>query len=147
MAAEAKHIASANRTQLTISHLLEKRDQNSPWVATTAFYKALHIVEAVFDNDRNIGHSSDHHCRENSLKRTRKYDHIARHYLPLSRASIVARYLLGDDVFESYLPPEAVVSKLLHHHLRQIEKAAKRFLREPDKLDDISAVAVGNDSC
>jgi len=140
MAAEAEHIASANRIQLTIAHLLEKREQNSPWIATLAFYKALHIVEAVFANDKNIGHSSDHQSRERSLKKTRKYDHLAKHYLPLARASLVARYLPGHKVFEDYMLPDVVVSQLLRHHLRQIERSAKRFLRNPEKLADIGTI-------
>ncbi|NQT39530.1 MAG: hypothetical protein HQ581_18685 [Planctomycetes bacterium] len=147
MPTEAKHIASANRTQLTIAHLLEKLNQNSPWVATTAFYKAVHIVEAVFDNDKNIGHSSDHYSRENTLKQTRKYNQIVKHYLPLLRASIFARYLPSSGVFETYWTPENVVSQLLGHHLRQIEKSAKGFLSDRDNLDDIRAVLDGGGSC
>lgn len=52
MPTEAQHIASANRTQKTIEHLLADVATHSPWIATAAFYKALHIVEAVLVKER-----------------------------------------------------------------------------------------------
>jgi hypothetical protein len=76
MASERDHIACANRTQKTIGHLLQDCATHSPWIATTAFYKALHVVEAVFANDSTVGHTPDHDQREQTLKRTRKYAHI-----------------------------------------------------------------------
>jgi len=48
MATESVHIAVANRTQKTIVRLLKDLTDSSPWIAITAFYKALHVVEAVF---------------------------------------------------------------------------------------------------
>jgi hypothetical protein len=134
MATESDHIACANRTQKTISHLLSDPAVHSPWIATAAFYKALHIVEAVFANDPNIGHSSDHGERESQLKRQRKYEHICKHYLPLERASMIARYLVNVNCFDAYLPHEKVVSQLLKHHLKQVEKSSLAFLKAPSAL-------------
>lgn len=79
MPSEADHIACANRTQQTTALLLTNREAHSPWVAITAFYKALHVVEAVFANDRSIRHTSTHEEREAALKRERKYHNIYRH--------------------------------------------------------------------
>lgn len=138
MANEEQHIAAANRTQNTIGHLLPHIDVTSPWVATTAFYKALHIVEAVFSNDRSIGNTADHGSRERKLKSVRKYENIVRNYMPLSRASIVARYLSSHPIFDEYLCPQDVVSQLLLHHLHQVESSAQRFLSNPEELLRIS---------
>ena len=128
MATESDHIACANRTQQTIAHLLADPAIHSPWIATTAFYKALHVVEAVLANDPAIGHSCDHLDREQTLKRERRYAHICRHYLPLARAATNARYLLSCSCFDDYLTPEQVVSQLLLHHLKQLDNSARKFL-------------------
>jgi hypothetical protein len=128
MASESDHIACANRTQRTIAHLLSDPAVHSPWIATAAFYKALHIVEAVFANDKSVGHSCDHLDREQKLKRERKYANICLHYLPLGRAATNARYLLSCNCFDEYLPPEQVIVRLLKHHLKQLEHSARKFL-------------------
>jgi len=137
MASERTHIAVANRTQQTIAHLLKDSDCHSPWIATTAFYKALHIVEAVFANDRSILHTANHDDRAQKLKTIRKYENITKNYLPLFRASMVARYLSTHDSFDSYMPPAEVESKLLKHYLHQVESSSKKFLAQPDKLVEI----------
>jgi hypothetical protein len=134
MANESDHIECANRTQKTIAHLLSDRATHSPWIATLAFYKAVHIVEAVFSNDRSIVHTSSHSDRENALKRTRKYENIYRNYAPLYRASQNARYLSGCANFDELLSPDEVVDKLLKHHLRQIENSARKILQSPSAL-------------
>ncbi len=139
MASECDHLGCANRTQKTLVHLLEHLDTNSPWIATAAFYKALHIVEAVFANDGAIGHTSDHDERDKKLKTTRKYEQIYRNYSPLKRASMNARYLSDCSTFDKYLPPQRVVTELLKHHLHQIEKSASKFLSGQTKLMPIQS--------
>lgn len=129
MAKERDHIECANRTQKTIGHLLTSdKAANSPWIATAAFYKAVHIVEAAYSNDSAIGHTSDHERREQALKSARKYEHIYESYSILKRASTNARYLSECRVFDDYMTPDVVVATLLRHHLHQVEKSAKRFL-------------------
>lgn len=134
MANETDHIDCANRTQKTLAHLLSDKAVHSPWIATLAFYKAVHIVEAVFFNDRSIVHTSHHSDRELALKRTRKYEHIYRNYGPLYRGSQNARYLSGCRNFDDYLSPDEVIEILLKNHLKQIENSARKFLREPGEL-------------
>ena len=140
MACESVHIQVANRNQRSINHLCKHREEHSPWIVTVAFYKALHIVEAVFANDSSIGHTSDHPTRFLKLRTTRKYEHIYRHYSKLSRASNVARYLEdgtnGTDVscFDEYLSPDKVTTKFLFDHLKQIENSARGRLENPDDL-------------
>ena len=137
MSSETAHIDAANRTQRTISHLLTDRDSHSPWIATAALYKALHIVEAVFANDRAVLHTANHDDRAHQLKTIRKYENIAKCYLPLFRASMNARYLTSHDNFDDFMSPATVESQLLKHYLHQVEKSAKKFLSQPDRLDTI----------
>lgn len=143
MAIESDHIDCANRTQKTIAHLLADPAVHSPWIATAAFYKALHVVEAVFANDLSIKHCSDHGHREQQLKRQRKYAHLCQHYLPLSRASSNARYLVSCESFDQYMSPATVIEKLLRHHLRQLEKSAQGFLSKGSNLASIDTAFLG----
>ncbi len=128
MASEHDHIECANRTQQTIGHLLKDKQVHSPWIATAAFYKAVHIVEAVFSNDSAVGHTSDHDSRELALKSARKYQNIYRNYSVLKRASTNARYLSQCRAFDEYMSPDVVVATLLKHHLHQVETSAKKHL-------------------
>lgn len=146
MARESDHLECANRTQKTIVHLLADKAVHSPWLATTAFYKALHIVEAAFFNDPAIVHTSTHGERELILKRTRKYAKIAEHYGHLSRAATNARYLSGCASFDDYLSPDEVLDQILKHHLKQLENAARRFLKQPGNLVGIESAFSGDPS-
>lgn len=141
MASESQHIDCANRTQKTIAHLLVDRDSHSPWIAVTAFYKALHVVEAVFSRNPSIGHASNHEERERLLVEYRKYEKIYRHYSILKRASMNARYLSGCTVFDDYLKPNEVVDKLLKHELHQLEQAGRKFLSPSVALESILGIS------
>jgi len=132
MATEVDHIAFANRTHKTIKLLLSDSQTHSPWIAIAAFYKALHVAEAVFAADRK--HCGNHGEREVLLKTTRKYEKICEHYLPLSRASTIARYLVTHQCFDTYLTADKVISQLLKHELTQVEKSAVKFLTDPASL-------------
>ena len=100
------------------------------------------MVEAVFANDSAVGHTSDHDQREQTLKRSRKYAHIYKHYAVLKRASINARYLSECSVFDNYMRPDRVVETLLKHHLHQVEVSAKRHLSHggASDLDEITTL-------
>ena len=50
MPSKEAHLTAAKRNQATIDYLLAG-DEHLPWVVTVAFYKALHLVEAVFAAD------------------------------------------------------------------------------------------------
>ena len=140
MASENEHLECANRTHKTIEHLLADKNAHSPWVAIAAFYKALHIVEAVFANDRSVRNTSNHDEREHALKSARKYQHIYEHYSPLKRASLNARYLSEVSQFDCYLSPDDVVAKLLKHHLHQLEKSAGKFLTNAALLNSVASL-------
>lgn len=140
MPSEITHIQQAVRNQIAIDQLLgaNGRIESPEWVATIAFYKALHIVEAVFSRDKAIAHRQTHERRLAILKQTRKYENICKHYEHLWRASLVARYLRVDDgpaikCFTDYLTVEQVRSEILGHRLRQVQRSAMRFLTDNAK--------------
>lgn len=138
MPSEKDHLDCANRTQETIKTLLaDNRQLHSPWIATAAFYKALHIVEAVFSNDSRISHTANHDERDAALKTSRKYENIFKNYIKLKRASMNARYLSNCSVFDDYLSDSEVEDKLLRHGLKQVENSAQKFLANPSDLNSI----------
>src|SRR5882757_6004521 len=97
---EATHLAIANHNQDLIDLLLPRIDEYADWITTVAFYKALHVVEAVFSNDKSVNHGIDHYTRERILKTNNKFKQIYTNYRPLYSASLVARYL--SDGYSSF---------------------------------------------
>lgn len=126
------HLAQAKRNQQTLDYLLKEVDQHSAWVATVAFYKALHLVEAVFATDPNIRHGHSHEEREDFLKSTRKYSHIWKHYRLIWAASVIARYLEDRtdqySSFDEFMTPDDVKVNLVGHWLQQVEQSASKIL-------------------
>jgi hypothetical protein len=142
MATEAAHIAVANANQRTLDHLRSDIGTHGPWVAVVAFYKALHIVEAVFANDKDIRHTCDHGQRERTLKTTNRYSQINKHYAPLARAATIARYLHdGSKEYSSffdYMRGDQIEPELLNHRLHQVEECAAGFLKSSDSLSRVN---------
>lgn len=134
MARAADHIALANKNHATLAALLAAGPQHSEWVATIAFYKAIHVIETVFVCTK-IGNSADHEDRTFKLKHDRRFDSLHTHYRPLKEASTIARYLQDSQgrfrEFSDYLTPEKVHSELIRHRLHQIEVSASRFIEQP----------------
>ncbi len=128
----ANHLAVAKRNGELIQHLLQTNDRHSEWVAVVAFYKALHLVDAMLFRDHHSKHGGDHIERQQLLKRTTRYQNIYHHYRPLFAASCVARYLdfggMEYSAFSTYLPPTEVVSKLINHHLKQLEISVMKII-------------------
>ena len=142
MPSKQAHVAAAKRNQATIDYLLASSDEHLPWVVTVAFYKALHIVEAVFAADKRspVPHTDDHKIRNRVLKTTNRYQQLWRMYRPLWEASLVARYLRIDDNapaytdFSQYMSRIDVEKRILGHYLVQLEASAARLLGEPKLL-------------
>jgi len=125
MATEADHISLANSNQLLIDHLIEVNDFPD-WLTTVSFYKAVHVVEAVFANDLHY-HSSSHTNREDRMKRTAKFESIFKNYSHLLTESRTFRYAL---------PPrqrwtvELVKSRLIYKKLYAVEQQSLQFLSQ-----------------
>ena len=146
MSLEADHIELANRNHETLLYLMKEAESHPEWVATVAFYKAVQIIEAVFDADSR-GHSNGHDSRIDTLK-CPKYRELFKAYRPLYAASLVARYLEDTSArkfeagnppskryssFADYMPAESVVHRLLKKRLNVLEQHAVQFLSEAGK--------------
>ncbi len=137
---EMSHLALANHNQDLLDILVTEIEKFPDWATTVAFYKALHIVEAVFACENPARHGADHPSRERILKTIPKYTHIYRHYRVLYSASMVARYMQDNQTdFTNYLSPQAVIDKLLKHRLHEIEKSAVKQLKNPNQLATVSS--------
>lgn len=131
MPTSAAHIKAAEANQQAIDYLLLGGDAYTPWIVTIAFYKALHMIEAVLAEQNPPCHSVDHTARNDLLKKTRKYHQLWIHYSPLYQASLVARYLSalgGSKPMDTYLTVEDCKNKILNHRLRQIALSANKLI-------------------
>jgi hypothetical protein len=135
MPSDADHFAAAARNQALLDHLLPQVKQFPEWVAVVAFYKAMHVVEAVLYRTHREKHTFGHERRNEVLKSNRRYDHLYKHYWPLFNASLVARYMeVGGrgggsfPRFADYIPPAAVVADLIRHYLHQVEQTAAKLI-------------------
>ena len=134
MPSQNAHLDLARRNQDLIDHLLKDIDRFPDWVTTVAFYRALHLVEAVFAADPHIKHGGDHGNRLHLLKYNRQYAAIFKAYQPLWAASVVARYLEDKESatevssFSKYLTVEQVKATILNHYLRRVESSVEQLL-------------------
>ncbi len=105
--------------------------QYSDWMATVAFYAAVHCVEVLLAKD-GISHPMTHEGRNECLKRQNRYKKIWENYRPLYEASIVARYLSFQSQkhpsFDQWITPEQVRTQLIDTYLRQIEASVSKLL-------------------
>lgn len=128
MAAEIDHIALAKRNQAALGCLLDDPAAYAEWIATIAFYKAVQMVEASFAHTQT-GPTSSHGARLDTLKRTKRYQHVFPHFRELWAASTIARYLTDHysgrhfRTFTDYITPEKVVTVIVRHRLQQIERS------------------------
>ena len=126
--------------------LVKSAGLHAEWVATIAFYKAVHVVEAVFDAHLKQ-HSHGHDSRIETLK-SPIFHALFTPYRPLFGASLVARYLEDsssrkfDDKptattsfhsFANYLTPQEVVEKLVKKRLYTLEQESLNFLTNAGK--------------
>lgn len=100
------------------------------WIATVAFYRAVHLVEAAFAADPAIQHTWDHRARREALKKNLRYRDVNLHYAHLMRTSIIARYLSESAArkeqyakFTDYMSAEQVRKEIVGYRLRQLERA------------------------
>ena len=127
MASEADHIALANRNHDVLVYLIARPTDFPEWITTTAFYKAVQIVEAVFANSR-MRPSCNHTDRLRRLKASAQFAPLFKHYRSLLSASCIARYLCDESSgkkysrFTDYLPAEKVIEKMVDGRLRPVEQ-------------------------
>ncbi len=132
MASEADHISLANHNHDALMALMPAVDRFPDWVSTIAFYKAVHVVEAVYAIVLNK-HSCSHHDREQVMK-ARKFAAIYKDYAHLLTASRVARYLENASgtkykKFSDFLDGSRV-KQLIGQRLVRLEQSALLFLSD-----------------
>ena len=139
MAAAEDHVAHAARTQAAINCLLRDHEghPHSEWIATACFYKAVHLVEAVFDAVSSH-HSHKHDQRNDRLREDDRFLAIASPFKQLFDLAQAARYLTVShrgrrptrtmSSFDSYLPPENIQGKVVDRLLVPIEQECTRLL-------------------
>jgi len=138
MPTKDSHLAAAAHNHCVMDYLRAKLDQFPGWLVVVAFYKAVHLVEAVFAAD-GAGHMHDHQTRNRVLKTTPRYKQLWKNYSPLWQASLVARYMEdGDGVeipsFAEYMPPETVENLVLKHYLHQVEQSVDKLIGRTTSL-------------
>ena len=85
MASRAEHLEKARKNEAFLSSL---NDDHPEWLVVVAFYKAVHLVEALFAVE--AFHSRRHHMRNERLKR--KHGLIWTQFKPLFDLSRQVRY-------------------------------------------------------
>lgn len=122
MPAAETHIDKQNRTQLALSDLQQSQNslQHGDWIVTLAFYKALHVVDSYFAQQRidPEGHQKGHGRRQKQVRNHLEGIHVK--YSALYEASIKARY-------EAYIHNSQEVTRLVNHAL-DIEEYIKTLL-------------------
>jgi hypothetical protein len=143
MAAIDHHLRLANKNNDALLFLLPSIQKHSEWIATIAFYKALHVVEAGL---RSLGYRYAHgHKHRLDLVLVRpELKPIYKHYRVLYEASCIARYLYNHetekdfDLFSQFMDANDVRQELLGIRLRGVEDGIINLLKdESTKLDRI----------
>jgi len=133
MPGETAHVALACHN-VQAACFLNNHPEYHDWTAVTAFYAALHFVDAVLYKQDAAPHGQTHDLREAALKANNKYANIYKHYRPLASAALIARYLESNrdrvavGMFSEYMSPATVHSELLKHRLISVILSAKKQL-------------------
>lgn len=129
------HRRAARGDQQVIDFLLPQIAVHSQWITIAAFYKALHVVEILFHEDKGSPRKNgcpDHGDRRRALLSVNRYKQVFKNYDPLMRASAVARYLEiqghAYTSFGAYMTPRIVEAQVLNHYLPQVEKSVAGLL-------------------
>lgn len=138
MAKSSDHISLANKNQIALSTLIQDKSPHSEWIATIAFYKAIHVIEAAC---RQLGmkHAHNHNTRLELLRVKNEFKPIYKHFRHLYVASCIARYLHDNEnkksysSFDDYLEPSIVAQELVQIRLKHIEDGLLQYLSEADK--------------
>lgn len=108
MASEGAHLRKAESNQRFLDTI---SDEFADWLAIVAFYKGVHLVEAMFSREGRSSHS--HAERNRRLKR--EHPEIWIQFRPLYDASRWFRYT------DRVINPARIRSELVGHRLRGVE--------------------------
>jgi len=122
MGTAAQHLKKAEHN---VRFLLTISDDYADWLATAAFYAAVHYLEAMFA-EQGI-HSRDHEGRKAFVRRN--YPSLKKAYNALYNAALDSRY----ESEEHSLPAGEVRQELIARRLRHIQSyvlSHSQFCRE-----------------
>jgi len=115
------------------------------WISTVAFYKAVQLVEAVFD--AQDGYSCHGHKTRNARVKENKYKAFHPHYRVLWSASTIARYLHDNESdanyssFSDYMNPSDVQTIIVETRLYKLEQLALPML-DKEHRDNLKKVRI-----
>jgi hypothetical protein len=130
-AREANHLQLANKNHDAMVHLMSDPQKYAEWIATTAYYKAAQVVEAVLASRGKK--SSSHGERLHSIKKIGRHE-LHAHLRIMWGISSVARYLFdhttgtGYNSFHDLIKPEDVIEQVVKKRLRPIEQMCLAML-------------------
>ena len=113
MATESAHLAKAEANQRFLDRI---EDEFADWMAIVAFYKGVHLIEAMLAG-RSI-HSHNHNQRNSRLKK--EYPHIWKNFRPLFHASKLLRYT------DHRISVQTVRNELIATRLQPLESQVRR---------------------
>ena len=135
MPSEQDHAALAAHNQDTIDYLLNAGEKFADWVVTVAFYRAVHLVDAMLDHIDGA-HGVDHAHRSDLLRANRSYANVLMHYNALKEASTIARYLSDRrgsrsfKTFSDYCKPNRVKPDFVDGRLNELRKSIDRLMKK-----------------
>ncbi|MGH9488884.1 MAG: hypothetical protein ACRD2F_04720 [Terriglobales bacterium] len=92
------------------------------WVATVAFYEAIHLVEAFFAT--HYVHSPDHRTRDSSLVKFRETKEIYDDFSELKNLSLSARYW-------GRYPADGDIAAVVEPSLNTVRDRMRRAMKLP----------------
>ena len=129
MATSSEHRSKWQHNRAFLDSITQ--DRYSDWMATVAFYAAVHCVETLLVHDK-LDHGMTHEGRNDCLKRINRYKKIWENFRPLYEASLVARYLCHNNQscpsFDQWISVADVKKRLIGGHLHEVEKSVIKLL-------------------
>lgn len=136
MASKNTHLAQAGHNQKLAKKLLTGKDYD--WACTTAFYSALHYVEAKFNDIPEIVHSDEAYTKHKNLMIEedlslgvhsfrflllgKKFPQLRTSYRQLMEVSFQARYLDNHDKVACDFISIDIARNLVNNDLTKIKK-------------------------
>jgi len=118
MATERAHLEKAASNQRFLDSI---SDEFPDWLAVVAFYKAVHLVEALFARKGSPSHNHNHRNR----RFRQEHPAIWKHFRPLFHASTLLRY--SDTIMSA----SAVRNELIAKRLSSVESLVRAQLGPP----------------
>ena len=116
MPSDSEHLALAARNQELIDHLLPDIRRFGDWITVVAFYRALHLVEAVFFRDHPDKHGRNHESQK-QISCPHRLTVVPRRVTRQVTKVTVSELLIAFEVFPtSYFQCPACAIILSQHH-------------------------------